>query len=59
MKIYIGEYSTKFNTNISMLWLHKNDYIYNFSIKKDTIRKKFILGCIALNSILIFNAIIA
>ena len=22
-KIYIGEYSAKFNTNISMLWLHK------------------------------------
>ena len=54
-KIWIEEYPAKFNTNISMLWLHKNDCSYNVSIKQGTIRIKFILENIRLNSALRFQ----
>ena len=54
-KISFRVYSATFSTNISMLWLHKNDCSYIFFIKLDTIRTKFILGNVLLNSILIFQ----
>ena len=53
-KNFIGEYFAKFNTNNSTLWLRKNYCSYNFSIKQGIIRK-FILGNILLNSVLIFQ----
>ena len=46
--IYIGEYSAKFNTNISMPSLHKDNWNYNFSVKQDTTQRKFILEYIEL-----------
>ena len=53
-KISFRVYSATFNTNISMIWLHKNDCSYIFFIKLDPIRTKFISKNIFLNSILIF-----
>ena len=63
-KICIGEYSAKFNTNISMLVLHKNDWhisnkieikIPNFNVKVSTLHGKFVLKNILINSILMFQ----
>ena len=90
-KIYVGEYFAKVSSNIPILWLHKNDWFLNFSVKLNTSKKipilvyfakfntnnstlwlpkndcsctfsiqpgiirKFILGNILLNSILIFQ----
>ena len=53
-KFNFGECSAKFNTNISLLWLHINDWHANFSVKTDTFRRKFLLEYILLYSILIF-----
>ena len=62
-KISIGVYSATFNTNIE----HKfpcYDFIKTidipiFSVRMDTFRRKFVLGNILLNSIVIFHAMIA
>ena len=39
-KIYIGEYSAKFNTNNLMLWLHQNDWHFRFKCENGHFSEK-------------------